>query len=150
MFDVGWMEMVVIGTVALVVVGPKDLPGMFRSTGQFMAKARGMARDFQRTMEQAANEAGLGDVTKVMTSLNKVGLDSATSAARDYAKSVAMGQPKPKGAVTRPVVPAVQPVAAVPVAAVTKPAIKRKAIAASKRETAAKTAKTPRKKANIE
>ena len=54
MFDVGWTELMLIGIVALIVVGPKDLPVMFRTLGQFTAKARGMAREFQRAMEDAA------------------------------------------------------------------------------------------------
>ena len=102
MFDIGWMEMLVIGTVALVFVGPKELPGMFRTLGQFAAKARAMARDFQRSMEQAANEAGLGEASKMMSSLNRTGLGQATNAARDYAKSMALGEGKPKVAVTQP------------------------------------------------
>ena len=61
MFDIGWMELMVIGIVALIVVGPKDLPGLFRAAGQFMGKARGMAREFQRSMEAAADETGLGE-----------------------------------------------------------------------------------------
>ncbi|MBM3611809.1 MAG: twin-arginine translocase subunit TatB, partial [Alphaproteobacteria bacterium] len=64
MFDVGWSELLVIGIVALIVVGPRDLPGMFRTLGQFTAKARGMAREFQRAMEAAANETGVKDMAK--------------------------------------------------------------------------------------
>ena len=47
MFDIGWTELMVVGIVALIVVGPKDLPGMFRTLGRFTGKAKGMARDFQ-------------------------------------------------------------------------------------------------------
>ena len=53
MFDIGWSELLLIGVVALIVVGPKDLPRMFRTLGQFTARARHMARDFQRAMEDA-------------------------------------------------------------------------------------------------
>ena len=66
MFGLGWSELLVVGIVALIVIGPKDLPGLFRSVGQFTGKARMMAREFQRAMDQAANESGVKDVTKTL------------------------------------------------------------------------------------
>ncbi len=62
MFGLGMSEMVLISIVALIVIGPKDLPGMFRTLGQFTGKARGMAREFSRAMESAADEAGVKDI----------------------------------------------------------------------------------------
>lgn len=62
MLDIGFMELLVIGALALIVVGPKELPGLLRTVGQVVGKARGMAREFQRTMEDAARDADLGDV----------------------------------------------------------------------------------------
>lgn len=56
MLDIGWQELMVIGALALIVVGPKDLPGLLRSVGQWVGRIRGMARDFQRTMNEAARE----------------------------------------------------------------------------------------------
>jgi sec-independent protein translocase protein TatB len=64
MFDLGWTELLIIGVVALIVVGPKDLPKMFRTLGQFTAKARNMAREFQRAMDSAADEAGVKDIAR--------------------------------------------------------------------------------------
>ncbi len=66
MFGMGWSEMVLIGIVALIVVGPKDLPGMFRTLGQFTGKARGMAREFSKAMEAAADESGVKDISKTI------------------------------------------------------------------------------------
>ena len=66
MLDIGFMEILVIGAIALIVVGPKDLPGLLRTVGQYAGKARAMARDFQRTMDDAAREADLGDVADVV------------------------------------------------------------------------------------
>ena len=62
--DIGWMELLVIGIVALIVVGPKDLPGMFRKLGQFTGRIRAMARDFQRAMDAAADETGMSDLNR--------------------------------------------------------------------------------------
>jgi len=69
MFDIGWSELLIIGVVALVVVGPKDLPKMFRTLGQLTGKARSMAREFQRAMESAADDAGVGDVKRAAQDL---------------------------------------------------------------------------------
>lgn len=78
MFDIGMTELLVIGLVALIVVGPKDLPGMFRTLGQFTAKAKRMAREFSRAMEDAADEAGVKDVAntvKAAANPKKMGID---------------------------------------------------------------------------
>ena len=86
MFDLGWMELLVIGVTALIVVGPKDLPVLFRKVGQFVGKARGMARDFKRAMDQAADETGLKDATKPLSSLkDPLGLN--TQASEAHAKA---------------------------------------------------------------
>lgn len=71
MFDLGWSEMAVILLVALVVIGPKDLPRVAREIGKWTAKARSMARDFQRSLDDMAREAELQDI--------KAELDKATS-----------------------------------------------------------------------
>jgi len=90
MFDIGWSELLVIGALALIVVGPKELPGMLRTCGQYVSKARRMARDFQRTMEDAADAADLGelkDVQKSMADWNrKVGPGAPKAYAKDFLK----------------------------------------------------------------
>lgn len=62
MFDIGMSEMLVVGVVALIVVGPKDLPRMFRTVGEFTGKARKMAREFQNAMNDAAKDTGVNDI----------------------------------------------------------------------------------------
>ncbi|MGI9372410.1 MAG: Sec-independent protein translocase protein TatB [Hyphomicrobiales bacterium] len=64
MFDIGAVELMVIAIVAIIVVGPKDLPGMLRTFGQFVGKMRRMAREFQDTFEEAAKDTGLDDIAK--------------------------------------------------------------------------------------
>jgi sec-independent protein translocase protein TatB len=89
MFDIGWTELLVIGVVALIVIGPKDLPGMFRTLGRFTAKARGMAKEFSRAMEDAADEAGVKDMSKTLkdaTSAKGLGLNTIQDAASKFEK----------------------------------------------------------------
>ena len=89
MLDIGWAELMVIGVVALIVIGPKDLPDMFRQLGRFMAKIRGMGRDFQRAMDEAARQSGVSDVAKDLkgaTSAKAMGLDGLRSAADKFEK----------------------------------------------------------------
>jgi sec-independent protein translocase protein TatB len=87
MFDLGWTELLVIGIVALIVVGPKDLPVLFRSIGRFMGKARGMAREFSKAMNDAADEAGVSEMSKTFKSATNP-LSSAMDGVKDAAKSM--------------------------------------------------------------
>ncbi len=64
MFDIGWQELVVIAVVALVVVGPKDMPVAIRAVSRWAAKARGLAREFQQGLDEVVREAELQDIQK--------------------------------------------------------------------------------------
>jgi sec-independent protein translocase protein TatB len=81
MFDIGWSELFVIGVIALIVVGPKELPKLLHQVGKYAAHARRMAPDFQRSMEDAAREADIGsmkevrDAAKAMRDLRTMKLD---------------------------------------------------------------------------
>ena len=114
MLDIGWSELLVIGVVALIVVGPKDLPKMFRTLGQFTGKARSMAREFQRAMDDAANETGVKDVARDLreaTSGKSMGLDGVSDAVRDlkdlkkWDPSKPAASKPPKAAVPDPAAP---------------------------------------------
>ncbi len=61
MFDLGMTELLVVGVVALIVVGPKDLPVLFRNVGRFVGRAKAMAREFSSAMESAADQTGVKD-----------------------------------------------------------------------------------------
>lgn len=94
MLDLGWTEMLVIGIVALIVVGPKDLPGLFRSVGKFVGKAKGMAREFSSAMNAAADESGISEINKTIKAAanpQKFGMDKLREAS-------GVAQPKEAGA----------------------------------------------------
>lgn len=92
MLDIGWSELILLGIVALIVVGPKDLPRMFHALGRVTAKARGMAREFQRAMDDAAKSTGLDEVRKDLnairnsTSASAMGIDALENAASKFEK----------------------------------------------------------------
>ena len=98
MFNMGWTELLVIGVVALIVIGPQDLPEMFRQLGRFTGKIRSMGREFQRAMDQAAKESGVKDVAKDLktaTSPKALGLDAVKGAADRFEKWDPLKQAKP-------------------------------------------------------
>ena len=64
MFDIGWGELVIIGIVALIVIGPKELPGVLRMLGQWMSTVRRMAADFQGQFQEAMREAEMAELKK--------------------------------------------------------------------------------------
>ena len=64
MFDIGWGELVVIGIVALIAIGPKELPTVVRTLAQYMAKIRRMAAEFQGQFQEALREAEVADLKK--------------------------------------------------------------------------------------
>ncbi len=76
MFDIGWSELVVIAIVALIAIGPKELPGVLRTVGLYMGKIRRMASEFQGQFQEAMREAEMGDIKKQV--------DEMTSAASDF------------------------------------------------------------------
>jgi sec-independent protein translocase protein TatB len=88
MFDIGWGELLVIGIVALVVIGPKELPGVLRTLGQAMNKVRRMASEFQGQFQEAMREAEMQDIKK--------SVDELTSSARDFSSYDPLAdKPKP-------------------------------------------------------
>ena len=72
MFDIGWSELLVIGIVALVVIGPKDLPQAFRTVGQWVSKARGLAREFQTHVDDLMREADVQDMKREFRDITRV------------------------------------------------------------------------------
>src|SRR6266498_4154264 len=77
MFEIGWGELLIIGVVALIAIGPKELPGVLRTLGQWMSKLRRMASEFQSQFHEAMREAEMADLKKQV--------DDMTSQAQSYA-----------------------------------------------------------------
>lgn len=67
--DLSWSHMLLVLIVALVVVGPKDLPKLMRKMGQWMAKARGMADQFRRSFDEMARQSELDELRKELDEL---------------------------------------------------------------------------------
>ncbi len=97
MFDIGWSELLVIAIVAIIVVGPKDLPRLMRTFGQYAGKLRRAASEFTRQFEDAMHEAELDEVRKAMADVR----DTAASLDLSTAIDQPVMRPKP-GAVTAP------------------------------------------------
>lgn len=64
MFDIGWQELFIVGLIAIIVIGPKELPRVLRTVTLAVRKVRGMARDFQDGIDELAREADLDDLRK--------------------------------------------------------------------------------------
>ncbi len=95
----GWMELLVVGVVALIVVGPKDLPVMFQTLGRITAKVKRMAREFQAAMSDAAKASGTSDISrelKDVTSPKALGIDRLKSAADSFERWDPMASKRPE------------------------------------------------------
>ena len=87
MFELGWQELIILMLIALIVVGPKDLPRIVKTAGQWMGKARGYARDFQRTIEEAADVTEIDAIKKEIDEANRE-LSTATRDVNEGADAV--------------------------------------------------------------
>ena len=96
MFDIGWSELVVIAVVALIAIGPKELPGVLRMVGQWMGKARKMAAEFQGQFQEAMREAEMADLKKSFDEVKEVATGFAggnimTSLQKDVSDALQIG-----------------------------------------------------------
>ncbi|QDO98840.1 twin-arginine translocase subunit TatB [Ferrovibrio terrae] len=76
MFDIAWSELGVIAVVALIVIGPKDLPKVLRSIGQWTAKARAMAREFQSGIDDMVRETELDELRKAAKQVSDFSIEN--------------------------------------------------------------------------
>lgn len=77
MFDFAWSEILLIGAVALIAIGPKDMPAAIRTVSSMVKKARRMAAEFQTHVDEMVREADLGDVKKAFNEIRNFDLPSA-------------------------------------------------------------------------
>src|ERR1700736_6601348 len=109
MFDIGWSECAVISVVALIAIGPKELPGVLRTVGQWMGKARNMAAEFQGQFQEAMREAEMADLKKSFDEVKEAatGFTSGnimTSLQKDVSDAMQIGDiDKPKELAQEPV-----------------------------------------------
>jgi sec-independent protein translocase protein TatB len=104
MFDIGWSELLVIAVVAIIVVGPRDLPKLMRSIGHYAGKLRRAASDFQRQFEDAMRESEIEEVRKAIESAKvdgpppdfKAPIDQPVMLPKPAAKPRAETKPKPR------------------------------------------------------
>jgi sec-independent protein translocase protein TatB len=75
MFDIGWQELIIIGALVIIVVGPKDLPRVLKTIMGMVRKARGMAREFQSSVDDLIREADLDDMKHQVESAGRVDLN---------------------------------------------------------------------------
>ncbi|HEY3678780.1 MAG TPA: Sec-independent protein translocase protein TatB [Bradyrhizobium sp.] len=117
MFDIGWSEIALIAVVALVAIGPKELPGVLRMVGQWMGKARRMASEFQGQFQEAMREAEMADLKKSFDEVREAasgltGGNLMTSLQKDVTNSLRIDDPeKPMDAQAASAAPASEPTA---------------------------------------
>jgi sec-independent protein translocase protein TatB len=153
MFDIGWSEMAVIMLVALVVIGPKDLPRLARNLGQWVAKGRAMAREFQRSLEDMAREAELDDVKREIEKVGRTNIKKSIEKTIDPTGDLGRAfdtnssrTPKPSGAAVNG--EAKEPAAKRPDVTSEQPAMLPKTEPASAPESAAKSTAAAKPKAD--
>jgi len=83
MFDVGWQELFIVAAIAIVVVGPRDLPRVLKTVMSLVRKARGMAREFQSGIDDVVREVELDDLRKEANSIANMDLEEEVKSALD-------------------------------------------------------------------
>jgi sec-independent protein translocase protein TatB len=88
MFDFAWSEILLIGAVALIAIGPKDMPAAIRAVSSMIKKARRMAAEFQTHVDEMVREADLGDVKKAFNDIRNLDLTGAIEKHVDPDRSI--------------------------------------------------------------
>jgi len=107
MFDLSWSEILVIGTAAIIFIGPKELPGALRTAGQWMAKARSLAREFQNSVDDMIRES---ELEKIKSEVDKLG----SADLQKHIESTVDPEGEINKALTAPAISLDEPAASVP------------------------------------
>ena len=105
MFDIAWSELALIGAVALIVIGPKDLPRVMRSLGQWTRRARMMAAEFQRNIDEMMREAEIHEMRKEVESISPAGFKQKVEEMMDVEgmeKAMKIEEPPPVSPAIKP------------------------------------------------
>ena len=90
MLDIGWPELMLIAVVALIVIGPKDLPAAIRTVTTIIRKVRGMAAEFQGGLEEIARDSGIDDVKQSVEDVISYDAEAALKNIADFGVSVSV------------------------------------------------------------
>jgi sec-independent protein translocase protein TatB len=101
MFDIAWGEFILIAVVALIVIGPKELPAVLRTIGQWTVKIRRMAAEFQGQFQEALREAEMADLRKEVDNLNEQAKNFTSFDPVSF-QGVPKEEPKPEDAAGQP------------------------------------------------
>jgi sec-independent protein translocase protein TatB len=123
MFDIGWGELLVIGIVALIAIGPKELPGVMRMVGHWMGKVRSMASEFRGQLQDAMREAEMADLKKQVEEMSAAAVKKFEDPIEDARRDIeGTAQDKPSTSTSpAPAEPAPQPAPEIPAAPPTAP-----------------------------
>jgi len=98
MLDIGWSEMLLIAVVAIVVIGPKDLPKALRTVGQWMGRARRVAREFKDSVDDMVRESELDELRRETEQMSRFALEEPKPASPPPAPRAEPEAPAPPAA----------------------------------------------------
>tara|TARA_R110000868_G_scaffold96110_11_gene264385 strand:- start:3132 stop:3506 length:375 start_codon:yes stop_codon:yes gene_type:complete len=88
MFDLGWSELLLVAVLAIVFIGPKDLPRVMRTLGQYIGKMRAMAREFQNSFEDLARETEMEELRKQVADLHSAAMKPLTEPMAEMKRAI--------------------------------------------------------------
>lgn len=95
MFDLGWSELLLVAALAIIFIGPKDLPKAMRTLGQYVGKMRAMAREFQNSFEDLARETELEELRKQVTDLRDATMKPLTEPLTEMQRAIKQAETPP-------------------------------------------------------